>query len=95
MAYPNFTCRIHHRPRPQRPHRISLTERIRYRYIWVINFGLIACAGVIPLALICGPVRGIPFYWQLIDCSFGVVGFIPLWICRNYILEYERLLLAA
>jgi hypothetical protein len=61
------------------------------RNIWVINFGLIACAGVIPLALICGPLRGIPFYWQLIDCSFGVVGFIPLWICRNYILEYEKL----
>lgn len=62
------------------------------RNIWVINFGLIACAGVIPLALICGPIRGIPFYWQLIDCSFGVVGFIPLWICRNYILEYEQLI---
>ena len=62
------------------------------RNIWVINFGLIACAGVIPLALICGPIRGIPFYWQLIDCSFGVVGFIPLWICRNYILEYETMM---
>lgn len=61
------------------------------RNIWVINFGLIACAGVIPLALICGPLRGIPFYWQLIDCSFGVIGFIPLWICRNCILEYEKL----
>jgi len=50
-----------------------------------------ACVGVIPLALICGPLRGIPFYWQLIDCSFGVVGFIPLLICRNYILECEKL----
>jgi len=63
------------------------------RNIWVIDFGLIACVGVIPLALICGPLRGIPFYWQLIDCSFGVVGFIPLWICRRYILEYEKLAL--
>jgi hypothetical protein len=61
------------------------------RNIWVIDFGLIACVGVIPLALICGPLRGIPFYWQLIDCSFGVVGFIPLWICRKYIFEYEKL----
>ncbi len=46
--------------------------------IWVIHFGMLACAAVIPLALIAGPIRGIPFYWQLIDCSFGVVGIIPL-----------------
>jgi hypothetical protein len=39
---------------------------------------VIACAGVIPLALIAGPIRGIPFWWQLIDMSFGVVGVIPL-----------------
>ena len=46
--------------------------------VWVIDFGMIACAAVIPLALICGPIRGIPFWWQLIDCSFGVVGIVPL-----------------
>jgi hypothetical protein len=34
-----------------------------------------------PLALICGPIRGIPFYWQLIDCSFGFFGMIPLLLC--------------
>ena len=28
---------------------------------WVISFGLISCAGVLPLALIAGHVRGIPF----------------------------------
>ncbi|MEO7318610.1 MAG: hypothetical protein ABIZ56_06455 [Chthoniobacteraceae bacterium] len=49
------------------------------RNIFTLHAGLIACAGVIPLALICGPIRGIPFYWQLIDCSFGVFGAIPLW----------------
>jgi len=48
---------------------------------WVLRIGLIACAGVIPLALICGPIRGIPFYWRLIDCSFGVVGALPLLYC--------------
>src|SRR5687768_9674970 len=41
--------------------------------IWVIEFGLIACIGIFPLALIAGYFRGIPFYWQLIDCSFGVI----------------------
>jgi hypothetical protein len=56
---------------------------------WLISFGLIACAGVIPLALIAGPVRGIPFGWRLIDCSFGVAGCIPLLICRRSIRMIE------
>ena len=30
------------------------------RNVWVVEFGMIACAGVIPLALICGPVAGSP-----------------------------------
>lgn len=53
--------------------------------IWVIEFGMIACVLVVPLALICGPIREIPFFHQLIDCSFGVIGFIPLFICRRLI----------
>jgi hypothetical protein len=61
------------------------------RNIWVIEFGLIACVLIIPLALICGPVRGIPFFWQLIDCSFGLFGFIPLWFCRQTILQITKL----
>lgn len=56
---------------------------------WVITFGLIACAGVIPLALIAGQVRGIPIGWRLIDCSFGIFGAIPLMICRRLIREME------
>ncbi|MBS0630543.1 MAG: hypothetical protein JSS11_01415 [Verrucomicrobia bacterium] len=48
---------------------------------WVLRCGLVCCAGVIPLALIAGPLRGIPFYWRLIDCSFGVLGAIPLLYC--------------
>lgn len=45
---------------------------------WVLRCGLVCCAGVIPLALIAGPIRGLPFYWCLIDCSFGVIGALPL-----------------
>jgi hypothetical protein len=45
---------------------------------WVLQFGIIACAGVFLLALIAGPLRGIPAAWRLIDCSFGVFGAIPL-----------------
>lgn len=61
------------------------------RNIWVVEFGMIACALIIPLALICGPIRGIPFFWQLIDCSFGVIGIIPLWLCRNLILHIVQM----
>jgi hypothetical protein len=57
---------------------------------WIITFGLIACGGVIPLALIAGEVRGIPFGWRLIDCSFGVIGSIPLLLCKRLIISLER-----
>ena len=60
------------------------------RNVWIIDAGLIACAGVIPLALICGEIRGIPFYWRLIDCSFGVLGALPLWWLRRMIRELEK-----
>lgn len=50
---------------------------------WVLWVGLAACAAVIPLALICGPLRGIPLYWRLIDCSFGVFGALPLLYCLH------------
>jgi hypothetical protein len=40
---------------------------------WVITFGLICSIGIFFLALIAGPIRGIPLYWRLIDCSFGLV----------------------
>ena len=56
---------------------------------WVVTFGLIACAGVVPLALIAGAVRGIPLYWRLIDCSFGIAGAALLWPCARAIEELE------
>jgi hypothetical protein len=59
---------------------------------WLIYFGMIACAGIIPLAFICGYVREIPFYWQLIDCSFGILGFIPLYILHIYVNRLEKLI---
>ncbi len=57
---------------------------------WIITFGLIACAGVIPLALIAGEIRGVPIVWRIVDCSFGIFGGIPLMFCRRHILEIER-----
>ena len=58
--------------------------------VWVIEFGMIACVLVIPVALIAGRIRGIPFFWQLIDCTFGIVGIIPLWLCRRYIIQMAK-----
>jgi hypothetical protein len=60
------------------------------RNIWVVDFGIVACAGIIPLALICGPIRGIPLFWQLIDMSFGVFGVIPVLLLRRLIKRLER-----
>lgn len=59
------------------------------RNIWVIQFGMIACIMVIPLALIAGPIRQIPVFWQLIDCSFGVLGILPLYMCYKNIKKLE------
>ncbi len=56
--------------------------------IWVIEAGMIACGLVIVLALVCGPMRGIPFFWRLVDCAFAL-GIVPLWICRRYVKRIE------
>lgn len=62
------------------------------RNVWIIVWGMIACVAIVPLALIAGPVRGIPWGWTLIDCSFGVVGIIPLIIVYQLVrrLEHEQ-----
>ncbi|WP_330298827.1 hypothetical protein [Streptomyces sp. NBC_00503] len=61
------------------------------RNIWIVEAGMIACLGVIPLALICGPIRGIPFWWSVIDMSFGVFGVIPLLLLRRMIKRLESM----
>ena len=58
---------------------------------WVIQFGIICCLMIIPLALIAGHIREIPFFWQLIDCSFGVLAVIPLCLCLTNIKKLEKL----
>lgn len=60
------------------------------RNVWVITFGMVACVGVIPMALIAGAIREIPWGWRLIDCSFGVFGIIPLWLTRRATVELEQ-----
>jgi hypothetical protein len=55
----------------------------------VIHAGIAACLLVIPLAMICGAIRGIPLYWRLIDCSFGVCGIVPLLYCLSLLRRIE------
>ena len=57
---------------------------------WVIEFGMIACVLIIPFAFIAGHFRGIPIGWRLIDCSFGIIGLIPLSICLSKITVMEK-----
>lgn len=59
------------------------------RNIWVIQFGLIACASIFPLAVIAGEVRGIPMFWRMIDCSFGLAGGLILFVCYKKIRAIE------
>lgn len=57
---------------------------------WILISGMISCVLVLPLALICGPLRGIPFYWRMIDCSFGVLGIVPLAYCYSLSQKLKR-----
>lgn len=57
---------------------------------FILNIGIAACLFVFPLAFICGPIRGIPFYHQIIDCCFGLFGLIPLLFVKYKIKQLEK-----
>jgi hypothetical protein len=44
---------------------------------------------VVPLAAICGPLRGIPLFWMPIDMSFGIIGIVPLIFAYRHIRVLE------
>jgi hypothetical protein len=58
---------------------------------WVVDWGIINCVLIFPLAFIAGSYRDIPFFHQVIDCSFGVIGLIPLIIARLDIIKLEKI----
>ena len=60
------------------------------RNMWVIEFGMIACILIIPWALMFGVIRHIPWFWSVIDMSFGIFGIGPLWLIRRDILRLTR-----
>ncbi|MEW6306238.1 MAG: hypothetical protein AB1705_22455 [Verrucomicrobiota bacterium] len=61
------------------------------RNAWLFQLGMIACVLVIPWALVFGQVRGIPLGWRVIDCLFGIVGFVPMWLCARWTGELGKL----
>ncbi len=64
-------------------------DPLKYRLI--IDIGILACLLVFPLAFICGAIRGIPFFWRLIDCSFGFTGLLLLLYIRSIVLQLSNL----
>jgi hypothetical protein len=60
------------------------------KYAINLRIAQIACLGVFPLAFICGAIRNIPFFHQLIDCSFGVLGFLLLAFIYKRIQHLEK-----
>ena len=65
----------------------AIRDPVRNR--WIVEFGLISCAAVIPLALICSPLRGIPWFWTLVDCAFAPAAGLPLWLAWRGIRKME------
>jgi hypothetical protein len=59
------------------------------KYLLIIDIGIWACLLVFPLALCCGPLRSIPFFWQMIDCSFGLLGGSLLLFIRRRIIHLQ------
>jgi hypothetical protein len=61
------------------------------RNIWVIEFGVISAIAIFPLAITAGGIRGIPLFWRLIDCSFGVVTLSLLLPCYRMVNKITHL----
>lgn len=52
---------------------------------WIIQWAIITCICILPLAYIAGSARHIPFFHFLVDCSFGIIGLVPLFIIQSKI----------
>ncbi|MFN8310892.1 MAG: hypothetical protein U0T73_13100 [Chitinophagales bacterium] len=59
------------------------------RNIWIVQWAMLACVLIWPLAIIMGSFRGIPWWWMLIDSSFGIFGLLPLFLLKKWIAQLE------
>ncbi len=60
---------------------------------WLFSTGIVICWSLMAWALALGALRGIPLAWRFMDCGFGAVALVPLWLCRrwtNAIAEMEQ-----
>lgn len=64
-------------------------DPVRYKANLLVAIS--ACGAIFFLAFICGPIRGIPFFHQLIDCAFGFIGFFPLYFVYKKTSRLETL----
>ncbi|HRG59567.1 MAG TPA: hypothetical protein PK323_11465 [Bacteroidia bacterium] len=60
---------------------------------WVIKLGMITCGMIFLLAFINGGISQIAYYSQLLECSFEVIGLMPLFLCYPRISQPELLTL--
>lgn len=65
------------------------------RNIWLFQFGMLACALVLPYALFFGAIREIPMFWRIVDIMFGVIGFLPVWYGHRLAKRLEQLSMKA
>lgn len=67
----------------------ALRDPVRNR--WLFKFGMAACVAVPLWAAAFGSIRDIPWWWRLVDASFGFIGFIPAYLCDRWAMEAEVL----
>ena len=61
------------------------------RNIWVIQFAMVGCILMIPMTLITGIFRGLPWFWQLFDCGIGMICAALLFSCYRYARQIETI----
>ena len=60
------------------------------RNVWIIKSAMVICVMHILLAFGSGRFRGIPFFWQLLDSTFGIFGLVVLYLAYKNIKYLER-----
>jgi len=58
--------------------------------VWAIKTAILTCLLMVPFAFLSGSVRGIPFYWCMVDSSFAVLALIPLSLAMHSINKLKQ-----
>ena len=58
---------------------------------WVIQWGMIASALSVVMALCWERVRDIPLWWSFIDAAIAIAAFIILWFCNKWVQELKTI----